>query len=328
MSRLDELKKQYPELNITLFDLFKRFDKSKSYKYFPLLCKVLGSRYNFKEVFKDENSSKIYLELETDLSERGIDVQGLSLNEKYTFHLISEFFSKEEFKLLSNFMELIDGNKIEKKDISQYSNIEEIRNAIMLAEIKLWSKELEKQIIKEYEDDTWLILRPLTFASSAKYGSGTKWCTTYQIEKQYFERYWRRGILVYFINKKTGYKVGGFKSLDGDDELSFWSASDKRVDFLETEIDGYLFPVVKKVFASKDTNKNLCSSELQESVHQECLSDLENVRRQISFLQAVEEPNGLTEPYPQPIENQVVNHTGDYTTLRFTPPMYTMPSED
>ena len=56
---------------------------------------------------------------------------------------------------------------------------------------------------KEYEDDKWVIVRPLTFASSVKYGASTRWCTTYQAEKQYFERYWRQGILIYFINKTT-----------------------------------------------------------------------------------------------------------------------------
>ena len=39
--------------------------------------------------------------------------------------------------------------------------------------------------IKEYEDERWLILRPLTFSASAKYGSSTRWCTTYQKEKNY-----------------------------------------------------------------------------------------------------------------------------------------------
>ena len=65
--------------------------------------------------------------------------------------------------------------------------MDEIRGAINLASMKEFNKELEKQIIREYEDDEWLILRPLTFEASLKYGSATKWCTTYSKEKQYFE---------------------------------------------------------------------------------------------------------------------------------------------
>ena len=46
MSRIDELKKQFPELNMTMFDLFKRIDTTSTYKYFPLLCKIFGKRFN------------------------------------------------------------------------------------------------------------------------------------------------------------------------------------------------------------------------------------------------------------------------------------------
>ena len=53
--------------------------------------------------------------------------------------------------------------------------------------MKELAKELEGQIIKEYEDEKWVALRPLTFSSSAKYGSSTRWCTTYQKEKNYLQ---------------------------------------------------------------------------------------------------------------------------------------------
>ena len=40
MSRINELKKQYPELNITMFDLMVRLDTTKTHKYLPLMCKI------------------------------------------------------------------------------------------------------------------------------------------------------------------------------------------------------------------------------------------------------------------------------------------------
>ena len=49
MSRLDELKKQYPELNVTVFDMMTRLDVSKTYKYLPLFCKIFGVRFNPKK---------------------------------------------------------------------------------------------------------------------------------------------------------------------------------------------------------------------------------------------------------------------------------------
>jgi hypothetical protein len=117
-------------------------------------------------------------------------------------------------------------------------------------------------------------VRPLTFSASAKYGAGTRWCTTYQREKNYFERYWRLGILVYFINKKTGYKFAGFKSLQ-DKEMSFWNADDSRIDYLDVEIENYMFSIVKNIFSSKSTNKTLCSDEIQDQVHKECIPEHE-----------------------------------------------------
>jgi len=144
--------------------------------------------------------------------------------------------------------------------------------------MKELTKELEGQVIKEYEDEKWVVVRPLTFSSSAKYGASTRWCTTYQKEKQYFEKYWRRGILVYFINKQTGYKFAGYKATDGDNEFSFWNSEDSRVDYLDVDADDYLFPIVRKIFKSKDSNKNLCSDEIQEQVHNECLTQYEKMR--------------------------------------------------
>ena len=64
-------------------------------------------------------------------------------------------------------------------------------------------------------------------------------------------------ILVYFINKLTGYKFAGYKSLNGENELSFWNAEDSRVDYLYVEADDYLFPIVRKIFKSEYTYEAL-----------------------------------------------------------------------
>ena len=84
--------------------------------------------------------------------------------------------------------------------------------------------------------------------------------------------------MVYFINKQTGYKFAGYKSLKDGDELSFWNAEDSRVDYLNVEADDYLFPIVRKIFKSTSTNKNLSSDEIQEQVHTECLTGYEKMR--------------------------------------------------
>jgi hypothetical protein len=283
MSRINELKKQYPELNITMFDLMVRLDTTKTHKYLPLMCKIFGKRFNVKEMWRKDELSMGLLELQSNLINKGISTDGLTDNQMfYLSNYITENFTTETYHTLKLFMEYMDKNMIEKNDVTSYKDIDDIRGAVTLATMKGLTKELEGQVIKEYEDEKWVVVRPLTFSASAKYGSSTRWCTTYQKEKNYFEKYWRRGILVYFINKETGYKFAGYKGLDGDSEFSFWNAEDSRVDYLDVDADDYLYPIVKKIFRSEFTNKNLCSDEIQQQVYTECISVHEKMRIEFS----------------------------------------------
>ena len=272
MSRIDELKKQFPELNMTMFDLFKRIDTSSSYKYFPLLCKVFGKRFNILDQYENNKVKKdiAKLEIHENLLSRGISTDGLTENELYYLHYSTDYFNNDNFFTVKDFIRYMEKNQIENKDVTSYSTIDDLRAAITLASIKELTKELEGQVVKEYEDDKWLVVRPLTFQASSKYGATTRWCTTYQKEKQYFEKYWQYGILVYFINKVTGYKFAGYKSLRDGDELSFWNAEDRRIDYLDVDADDYLFPIVRRILSSNKTNKELCSPEIQNQVTSEC----------------------------------------------------------
>jgi hypothetical protein len=219
------------------------------------------------------------LEIQSILINKGISTDGLNDGEMYYMaNYLAEHFSSDTYSTLKEFMNYMDKGQIDNKDISNYKDLDDVRGAVTLASIKEYSKDLENQIIKEYEDEKWVAVRPLTFSASAKYGSSTRWCTTYQREKQYFEKYWRKGILVYFINKQSGYKFAGFKGLNGDAEFSFWNAEDSRIDYLDVNADDYLFPIVRKIFKSDQTNKNLSSDEIQQQVHEECLSAHEKMR--------------------------------------------------
>ena len=291
MSRIDELKKQFPELNMTMFDLFKRIDTSSTYKYFPLLCKVLGKKFNFQHQYDNdrERMDNFKLEIHDALLSRGVSTEGLTDNELCSLQYLTDYYNNDTLLTIKDFIRLMDKKQIENNDVTTYSTIDDLRAAITLASIKELTRELEGQVIKEYEDDRWLVVRPLTFQSSAKYGASTRWCTTYQKEKQYFEKYWQYGILVYFINKVTGYKFAGYKSLKDGDELSFWNAEDNRVDYLNVDADDYLFPIVRRILGSNKTNKELCSTEIQNQVMIECgynvkkmsLSELEPVRQEM-----------------------------------------------
>ena len=278
MSRIDELKKQFPELNMTIFDLFKRIDTTNTYKYFPILCKIFGKRFNFMDQYGPDKikAVNIKLEIQESLLSKGISTDGLTENELCFLHQMTDHFIYDNFIFtIKDFIHYMDKNQIENKDVTTYSTIDDLRSAITLASMKELTKELEGQVIKEYEDDKWLVVRPLTFQASSKYGASTRWCTTYQKEKQYFEKYWQYGILVYFINKVTGYKFAGYKSLKDGNELSFWNAEDGRIDYLYVDADEYLFPIVRRILSSDKTNKELCSTKIQNQVMSECRYNLE-----------------------------------------------------
>jgi hypothetical protein len=116
--------------------------------------------------------------------------------------------------------------------------------------MKSEEKELETQVIKIHEDAEWLLIRPLTFKSSCKYGANTKWCTTTEHNQEYYNKYAKRGVLVYCINKKTGYKVAAFYSLDKNEpEFSYWNQKDTRIDSTDSnlplELIGFIRDYVK-----------------------------------------------------------------------------------
>jgi hypothetical protein len=131
--------------------------------------------------------------------------------------------------------------------LSTYNSFEQITTQLTLAELKENAKDMEGSIIKLHDDSEWLIVKPLTFAASKKYGAFTKWCTTSRDNPEYFVRYTNRGSLIYIINKKTGLKVACFKSFDENEpEFSFWNSIDLRVDSLESGLPNDILNLIVK----------------------------------------------------------------------------------
>ena len=105
MSRLDELKKQYPELNVTVFDMMTRLDISKSYKYIPLMCKIFGQRFNPKKLYNKDEYSGGLLEIQATLINKGISTDGLNDGEMYYMaNYLAEHFSSDTYSTLKEFI--------------------------------------------------------------------------------------------------------------------------------------------------------------------------------------------------------------------------------
>jgi DNA-directed RNA polymerase delta subunit len=114
-------------------------------------------------------------------------------------------------------------------------------------------KELENEVVRVHEDDEWLLVRPTTFLASKKYGANTKWCTTSESNPEYFLKYSERGVLIYCMNKKTGYKVASFYSLKSSDpEFSFWNQKDTKIESMDSELSDSMLRIIRDV--SKDPN--------------------------------------------------------------------------
>jgi hypothetical protein len=162
-------------------------------------------------------------------------------------NILPSLMNGSDAVFFKKFCELNERGLIEQNDLSTYNSFEQITTQLTLAELKENAKDMEGSIIKLYDDSEWLIVKPLTFAASKKYGAFTKWCTTSRDNPDYFIRYTNRGSLIYIINKKTGLKVACFKSFDENEpEFSFWNSIDLRVDSLESGLPNDILNLIVK----------------------------------------------------------------------------------
>ena len=269
MSKFDELKKQHKELALSDLDLMKMAVPDQASKYVEVLAKLAKTKY--KEVIKAHNSEDILRKacLST-LADWGIDYNYLETLETPVlwamWNRMETLLGSSSFRLFLKFANLNERKLIDNNDVTSYKSFDEIETAVSLAEMKLIDKELEKQIKKVYEDDEWLSIKPLSLEASMKYGASTKWCTTMDTGK-YFAKYSRWGILIYNINKKTGFKFATFKNLDRDrdQEFSFWSMADNKIDPLDTpEIPISLLGIIRnEVNNNVVTNRDLMTEQTQ-----------------------------------------------------------------
>jgi hypothetical protein len=178
---------------------------------------------------------------------------------------------------VNKFIELNERGLIENKDVTSYKSLEELQGALSIAELKLMSNDLEKFVIKLYDENDWLIIKPLTYESSCKYGAGTKWCTASTNEEYQYHNYTRRGILIYAMNRKTGVKVAAFKNLDSDHqrETSFWNAVDERLDSSECKLPYHILDTIITDFRSCVTSNYDLGTEETKKMNDERLNGKE-----------------------------------------------------
>jgi len=259
MSKARELRTNQ-ENNLNFYELFEKFVPEKKSKYVDTLLRLMKKTKNI-----DDHVDEIKEKLSTEFNISKEEWEGFGkLQIVFFYRLIDTMFNVSDLQTFQKFCEFNERNLIKQNDLSKYNSFEDITNSVSIAEMISQGKDLEKQVKVVLDTEEWLLLRPLTFQSSRKYGSNTKWCTTQENNPDYFMKYSNKGVLIYCINKKTGYKVASFYSLDkGDPEFSFWNQKDTRVDSLDTDLTDDLRLVIYNEYKAKGakTNRFLLSDE-------------------------------------------------------------------
>ena len=263
MSRIEELKKQNPSFNLDGVKIINGL-LGKT-KYTEMAINLIKNKHltNYDRNHKED----IIRELNQGY---GCEFDVESLNSLSTLelsnliHLISTYFGHSNFKLMKEFITLNEKKLIENNDLTTYKTFDELELQISLSSLKTIDKEMTKQVLKLYETDEWLVVKPLSYQASLKYGASTKWCTASKDNPDYYFRYSKRGILIYSINKKTGNKVGAFKNLDEshEAETSFWNITDQRIDSMESGLPNDVLDIIRNdFFSTKESNWDILSDE-------------------------------------------------------------------
>lgn len=244
MSKIKELKTNTSNI-LNFIEVLELFSPSKKSKYTETLLRLMNRTKNI-ESHIEETKEHLIQSFEF-ISKEDLDkFSPIQILLMYRF--LDSFFNYDDLKNFRRFCEYNERGLIDQNDLTTYKSFDDLMSQLNLAEMKVDAKQLEGEIVKVYEDDEWLLLRPLTYSASKKYGSNTKWCTTQESNSEYFIKYSSKGVLIYCINKKTGYKVASFCSLDKNDpEFSFWNQKDTRIDSLQSELTEELLKTIREV---------------------------------------------------------------------------------
>lgn len=225
MSRIDDLKKQNPQLDISLIDLLASVDPSKTNKYLGFLLKVL----------------------------KGDGKDTMTPTEVKGFVLHSIF--GDELGLLKRFEDHCTAQRIKNPDISKLKSFDEIEALVLEADEVMKQRELEKQAIKIYDGDDYLVLIPLSYPASASYGSNTKWCIT---QEDTWQDYWGDYRLIFIIDKLNNTKYAISLEISDKTNLQGWEANDD-------EINPILIPLPEHVLSvlRNELKKNNFETEVQ-----------------------------------------------------------------
>ena len=247
MPRIKEIKETAPLwVKFNFLDVIAKLDKSKTNKYTPMLIRVLTDKIN--KTYQNQEDLKYIAEELGNIF--GLELHNFDVAEQVIFYRLYEsILNNSDYQLINNFIELNE-RKIENGvDVQKIETLEDMNRYLCIASLKMVNKELRNQVVVDYDSDEWLIIRPITFEASIKYGAGTKWCTTSESNPDHFFRYSKRGCLIYIINKLNGYKVACYKNFE-EKQIEFYNQEDIRVDSMMVDLPMDILGRIKDIIMS------------------------------------------------------------------------------
>lgn len=246
-------------LNTSLLEIFQKMDISKTKKYLPIYINFFRNRLDDFEVSYKTDGDHQYL-FETVESFIGTKkTNELSFGELLVTYRFVENMDRERMKTINKFCEFNEKGLFPGLDTTKLTDFTDIESYVATLELKEAEKMFSKQAPKVYDDKNWMVVRPITYESSLKYGATTKWCTASSSNPDHFFRYTRNGALFYILNKTKNYKVALYVPLrSGDGEgPSFWNQVDTRVDSMSLQFDYDIMVFLK----SQINSSELCTNE-------------------------------------------------------------------
>jgi prolyl oligopeptidase PreP (S9A serine peptidase family) len=245
---IKKLKQQNNEISISLVDLLGRFDISKTKKYTQFLVKMLHKQYNEEMVYRvSENRISHYTE---NRGERFEEILNSDKFEDFVTKrvLFDTLFDWDEMSSFVKFCELMERGLIKEKDISKYDSWDMLNQALIEGIYKESFKNSKKEIHTIYDEDGYLVFRPLTYNSSVYYGYQAKWCTAMTNDPSYFYQH-SKGVLVYVIDHNKNTKYGFHRPYDSEHFdtgkiFNVFNEKGRSVDTYETGLPVHILNII------------------------------------------------------------------------------------
>jgi hypothetical protein len=248
---IKKLKKENEILNLNLANMLERFDTSKTKKYSQFLVKMLNKRIESWQ--KEHDECRTFRKQETNQPPLERVVPNISFENMLSRMIFCDsIFTWNSMERFVEFTELMEKGVIDEKDISKYDSWDMLETQLFEAKNRELFKRSKKEIHKIFEDDNYMIFKPLTYASSCSYGYQTKWCTAMINDPGYFYNH-SRGILIYLIDKKENKKFAFYRSfpqpyemMDDHEQYVFktYNQEDKQIDTIQTGLPMNILQII------------------------------------------------------------------------------------